>query len=274
MFFLRVVDFTFFHGSFQSSYPSWEPSSDGKQFFSTLKTFKEQKFREQGIRPGYISPNQTPQWAPIFQGQGDPNSYFSREMGPNISRSAYQLDCLWLIDPVYKNHPYILDWYYTSFHHHNPQDIESGAGPVDVDMWDPPELTRDPVQYDDNWGSFFEDRNGSNLEASTSAPLLRGSVLQHRDSSNMGTGPTGRSHWWARGVGLGPGPQTSFLEPPNFNRNDDNYSDRSFEDSQPFDWRRSNRLSKTFYMDNDEEGKFDLPFDDIYDRHSESPPNT
>ncbi|KAL8224946.1 hypothetical protein R6Q57_017503 [Mikania cordata] len=35
--------------SFQSSYPSWEPSADGKQFLSTLKAFKEQKFQEQGI---------------------------------------------------------------------------------------------------------------------------------------------------------------------------------------------------------------------------------
>nr|GEY04218.1 autophagy-related protein 9 [Tanacetum cinerariifolium] len=217
--------------SFQSSYPSWEPSADGKQFLSTLKTFKEQKFQEQGIRPGYMSLNRMPQWAPTLRGQGDPNSYFSRDTTPNISHSTYQLDCLWLIDPVHKNHPYILDWYYTSCHHRyttvNPQDIESG--PVD------------------------------DLEESQ----------------------PGRSHWWARDGGrVGPGPQSSFLEPPNFNRDDyndyhDNFSDRSFENNsqqfgQPFDWGQSNGLSRTFYMDDTEGGgKFDLPFDDIYERHSE-----
>ncbi|XP_076905256.1 autophagy-related protein 9-like [Bidens hawaiensis] len=264
--------------SFQSSYPSWEPDADGKQFLSTLKAFKEQKFKEQGISPGYMIPNQLPQWAQTCPSHGDPNSYFSRETGPNVSKSFYQQDCMWLIDPVHKNHPYILDWYYTSPHHHSrgPQDIESG--PVD-DMWDPPDLSRDRPRYDENWGSFFDNRVESNLEASTSAPLSRGSVLQHHDS-----GQTGRSHWWdrgggPRGVGPGPGPQTSFVEPPNFNRDDyndyyhDNLSDRSFEEhGQPFDWgpSKSNELSKTFYMD-EIGGKFDLPFDDIYEEQSESP---
>ncbi|XP_024981209.1 autophagy-related protein 9 [Cynara cardunculus var. scolymus] len=274
--------------SFQSSYPSWEPNADGKRFLSTLKTFKEQKLQEQGIRPGYISPNRMQQWAPSLRGQGDPNSYFSREnTSQNVSKSAYQLDCIWLIDPVHKNHPYILDWYYTSCHHHH--DIESGTVEVDENManvWDPPDLRPNQNQYDENWGSFFEDRAGSNLEASTSAPLLHRSVLQHHDSGSMGQ--TGRSHWWARGGDGGGsravGPQTSFLEPPNFNHDDydghhDNFSNRSFEgeeeEDQQFDWRASNRLSKTFFMDDVEGGgKFDLPFDDIYDRHSESPPRT
>ncbi|CAH1447296.1 unnamed protein product [Lactuca virosa] len=278
--------------SFQSSYPSWEPSADGKQFLSTLKTFKEQKFQEQGIRPGgYMGPDHMQQWAP--RGQGDPNSYFSRDTrSPNISRSAYQLDCMWLIDPVHKNHPYILDWYHTSsahhHHHHHTtigqQDMESGQVDVEeslANVWDPPDLGRDRVPYDENWGSFFDDRAGSNMDTSTSAPLLRGSVLQHHDSGSIGQ--AGRSQWWARGDGpRGVGPQTSFIEPPNFTRDDyndynDNISERSFEehDHQQFDWRGENRLlSRTFYMDDIEGGNFDLPFDDIYDRHSQSPPRT
>lgn len=273
--------------SFQSSYPSWEPSADGKQFLSTLKTFKEQKLQEQGIRPGYMSTTRMQQWPPTLRGQGDPNSYFSRDTIPNISRSAYQLDCMWLIDPIHKNHPYILDWYHTSGHNHHttipPQEIESGQ--VDIEgVWDPPPvLGQGRVPYDENWGSFFDGRAGSNMEPSTSAPLLRGSVLQHHDSGSVGQ--AGRSQWWTRGGvgsrGVGPGPQTSFLEPPNFNRDDyndfhDNISDRSFgENDEQFDWRGENRLSRTFYMDDIEEGgKFDLPFDDIYERHSQSPPRT
>ncbi|KAI7735125.1 hypothetical protein M8C21_031641 [Ambrosia artemisiifolia] len=273
--------------SFQTSYPSWEPSTDGKQFLSTLKAFKERKFQEQGIRPGYISPNQLPQWAPTCPAQGDPNSYFSRDTGLNVSKTAYQRDFMWFIDIVQNNHPYILDWYYTSSHHNGSHNVESG--PIDVEnsmenVWDPPDLGRNPVQYDENWGSFFEDRMRSNLEASTSAPLSRGSVLHHHDSGIAGQ--TGKSHWWARGGAgsrrMGPGPQTSFLEPPNFNQQEDydyhdNYSNRSFEQhGQQFDLRgsKSNELSKTFYMGDIEGGKFDLPFDDIYESRSQSPPRT
>ncbi|MFS8014707.1 hypothetical protein Hanom_Chr15g01347671 [Helianthus anomalus] len=272
--------------SFQTSYPSWEPSANGKQFLSTLKAFKERKFQEQGIRPCYISPNQLPQWPPTCPAQGDPNSYFSRDTGLNVSKSAYQRDCMWFIDLVQNNHPYILDWYYTSSHHHGPRDVESA--PIEdsiANVWDPPDLGRELVPYDENWGSFFEDRIGSNLKASTSAPLSRGSVLHHHDSGNVG--PAGKIHWWARGGGVsrvmgpgpGPGPQTSFLEPPNFNQEDydyhDNDSNRSFE-QRPFDWRgsKSNVLSKTFYMDDIEGGKSDLPFDDIYESRSQSPPRT
>nr|GEW41954.1 ATP-dependent DNA helicase PIF1-like [Tanacetum cinerariifolium] len=135
------------------------------------KTFKEQKFQEQGIRPSYMSLNRMPQWASTLRGQGDPNSYFSRDITPNISHSTYQLECLWLIDPVHKNHPYILDWYYTSCHHRyttvNPQDIESG--PVD-DL----EESMPNVEI--------------NIGASTSAPLLRRSVLQQHDSGNVTPG--------------------------------------------------------------------------------------
>ncbi|KAL4558687.1 hypothetical protein LXL04_036888 [Taraxacum kok-saghyz] len=262
---------------FQSSYPSWEPTTEGKQFLSTLKTFKEQKFQEQGIRPGLAGPNQMQHWAQNLRAQGDPNSYFS---SPNISKSAYQLDCMWLIDPVHKNYPYILDWFRTSGP--GPQ---SGPRPIEestVNVWDPPDLGPDRVPYDENnWGSF---RN--NMEASTSAPLMRGSVLQHHGSgSKFGQG-AGKSQWWARGDG--PRGVTSFIEPPNFNRDDnhnysynyneddENISERSFEEheQQGFNnWRSEDRLlSRTFYLDDIEGGKFDLPFDDIYDRSSQSPP--
>ncbi|XP_076939768.1 autophagy-related protein 9-like [Bidens hawaiensis] len=262
--------------SFQTSYPSWEPSTDGKQFLSTLKTFQEQKFLEQGIRPSFISPAQ---WRPTCPAQGDPNSHFSRNTSPNVSKSTYQRDCLWFIDPVHSHHPYILDWYYTCSHRTGPRDVESVQS--DVNVWDPPDLHQDLARYDKNWGSFFDDRPASHPEASTSALPSRGSVLQHHDSGLAG--PTGKSQWWARGQrGAGPGPQTSFLEPPNFNRDEyddyhDSYSDRSFEEhGQAVDFRgsKSDELSKTRYMDDIEGGKFNLPFDDIYESRSQSPPRT
>ncbi|KAL4558646.1 hypothetical protein LXL04_036847 [Taraxacum kok-saghyz] len=77
-------------------------------------------------------------------------------------------------------------------------------------------------------------------------------------------GQAGRSQWWARG------------DDHNYNEDDENISERSFEEheQQGFNnWRSEDRLlSRTFYMEDIEGGKFNLPFDDIYDRSSQSPP--
>lgn len=339
--------------SFHGSYPSWIPDAHGKQFLSTLKTFREQKFQGHATRPGYLTPR-VQQYAPDFRDQNAPNNRFSGELAQNTVRPDYQLDSMWLIDSDQKNYPYILEWYYTSRPQYAtsvPRDNQSD--PVNEresprDVWVPPNMAQNEPPYDENWGSLFEDRSQSHLEASTSAPLFQGSVLQqHHDFGNVVQ--HARSHWWARGGPQGAAPQTSFLEPPNFNRpqgvepqtsfreppnfscpqvrepqtsfleppnfnrplgaesqtsfleppnfnhqqgvvpqrsfleltnfnqNDcnnfyDNFSDRSLdEQEQHLDWRSSNRLSRTFYMDDLEGGEFNLPFDDIYSRHSQSP---
>ncbi|KAA8550764.1 hypothetical protein F0562_002448 [Nyssa sinensis] len=266
--------------SFHGSYRSWDPNSQGKLFLSTLRSFREQKLRGQETRLAY-SPPRMQQWTPNLRGQSDRNNFFRRETPHNIPGSGYQLGSMWLIDIDQKNYPYILDWYYTSRPHHatdNSRDVPSG--PFDDaeegarDFWMPSHWTRNEAAYVENRRHLFEDRSQSHLEASTSAPLFQESVLQHQESSNMAH-PTS-SHWWARSHLHGVEPQTSFLEPPNFNCNtlnyyDDNFLDRSLEEEeQHLDWRSSNRLSQTHFMDYLEMGELNLPFDDIYSRPSES----
>ncbi|KAK2978705.1 hypothetical protein RJ640_026923 [Escallonia rubra] len=273
-----IADFTVdVEGVGHSSYPSWQSNAQGKQFLSTLKTFREQKLQGQGTRPAYLSPRMQ-QWAPNLRGQYEGNGFFSRDMPQNVPLGGYQLGSLWLIDSDQKNYPYILDWYYTSGPHHeteNPRDVPS----VSIDL--PEETPQDswmPSNSRQNWGHLFEDRLRSHMEASTSAPLFRGSVLQHHDTGNAARATS--SHWWARNHPQGVEAHASFLEPPNFNQNAtdnyfDNFSERSWEEQeQHLDWRSSShRLSQTFYMnDLGGGGEFDLPFGDIYSRHPPESP--
>ncbi|XP_059660372.1 autophagy-related protein 9 [Cornus florida] len=271
--------------SFQNSYPSWVPNAQGKQFLAALRNFRDQKLQMQGTRPSY-SPSRVQQQSPspYLRGQGDRTSFFSREMRHNIPETDCELGSMWPINTDQRNYPYILDWYYTAQPHHlsnNSGDVP--AGPFDADeegpkdFWTPSHLARNEARYEDSWGGLFENRSESHLEASTSAPLFRESVLHHHDSHDVPH--SSRSHWWARSNPHGVDPQTSFLEPPNFNHTtsdnyNDNISNRSLEEEeQHLDWRSSNRLSRTYYMDDLDGGEFNLPFDDIYSRPSESPTN-
>ncbi|CAA0832170.1 autophagy 9 (APG9 [Striga hermonthica] len=256
--------------SFQIAYPSWEPNPDGKQFLKSLKKFRDQKL------PGHHRTH-SPNYRNL--GSTDRNSFlFSREMNPTSSpQNLRSSESTWLIEVEHKNFPYILDWYYTSQNHdrkekdeENPTTPPSGNyenAPKD-EFWTPPPnlIIRHNPKYDENWDDDedpFEDHR--HLEASTSAPLFQESVLQHHEPD--GAEKPARSHWWARTQLQGPGPQTSFLEPPIFYREAsreiyENFSDRSMEE-QELELGNS-RLGGTFYMDDLGSGDFNLPFDDIY----------
>ncbi|GMY06217.1 autophagy-related protein 9-like [Fagus crenata] len=266
--------------SFQSSYLSWEPNAQGNQFLSNLRTFREQKLQGQGIRQAY-SPSRIWRGSPIFRGRGDRNSFLSRELPHNNSPgTGYRLGSLWLIDADQRNHPYLLDWYYASRPNHVTGNSRDGPPePFEAteqhpgDYWMPSNLTQNEPRYEEYWRDHFEDRTQSHLGASTSTPFFQDSVLRHHDSSNLAN-PT-RSHWWARSGPHSAQPQTSFLEPPDFNRQtsndyDDNLSERS-SNEQRLDWRDDKKLSRTTYMDDLEAGEFNLHFDDIYSRPPETP---
>ncbi|KAK8476143.1 hypothetical protein V6N11_008458 [Hibiscus sabdariffa] len=103
-------------------------------------------------------------------------------------------------------------------------------------------------------------------------PFFRESVLQHHDTNE--TTHQARSCWWLRTGSHGAEPQTSFLEPPDFNHYPsnhpyDNFSERSVEEQDQFlDWR----LSRTTYLDDLEGGEdVNLHFDDIYSGPPETP---
>lgn len=267
--------------SFCSCYPSWEPSSQGKLFLSTLEKFREQQLQVQALRPAYATCRMQ-QFTPNYRIPNDRNSYLSREMPFNYLGTGYQLSSISPMDGELKEFPYILDWYYTSRPLHSTHGSRemppSPSGTVDEcnnDLWMSPNLTQNEATKGQTWRPLFEDTASNQLEASTSAPLLRESLLQHQDFNSIAHPTT--SQWWARspphGAGPGPGPETSFLEPPNFNRGrshySDNLSDKSLEEQEHLEWS-SGRLSRTFIMMDDDGGDFNLPFDDIYTRHSQS----
>ncbi|XP_073284620.1 autophagy-related protein 9-like [Primulina huaijiensis] len=268
--------------SFQIAYLSWEPDAEGKQFLAALKTFRDQKMQVQGTTNAYFSSDLQQQY-PNFGGFGSPNSFFPRETPLNVVGGCNQFGSMWLIDVEQKNLPYILDWYYTSQNHDRDNNSRGNTSRPIIkspkDFWIPSNVTHKKTKYDENWDSLFEDRVQSHLEASTSGPLFRESVLQHHDSNS--TKHPAKSQWWARTrfQGPGPGPQTSFLEPPNFFRGAsrdpyDKFSESSMEEreqeqEQPLDLRNSRGLSRTFYMDESDVGEFKLPFDDIYENSSD-----
>lgn len=222
------------------------------------------------------------QGSPNLRGPGDRNTFCSREM-PHTT-PGFHLGSLWLLDEYQRNHPYLLDWYYTSRPHTSSiYTREAATVPLEAteqhtrDYWMPASVTQNQPRYDDEfWEHNYQGRSESHLGASTSTPFFRESVLQHHDSSNFAH-PT-RSHWWDRSSPHGVQPQASFLEPPDFNRYTHNYydnlSERSLEEEeQHLDWRSSRRLSRTTYMDDDLEagGNLSLHFDDIYSRPPETP---
>ncbi|XVF21605.1 hypothetical protein REPUB_Repub12eG0104400 [Reevesia pubescens] len=268
--------------SFQSSYPSWEPDAQGKQFLSNIRTFREHKLQGQGARHGY-SPGRLWHGSPL-RAYGDRNGLLSREMQQNIPGTGYNLGSLWLIDADQKNHPYLLDWYYTSRPHHvTSYRRDTATSPFEPaeqqhgDYWGPTNMTHNEARDKEYWAQHYDDRSQSHLEASTSAPFFHDSVLQHHDTNDLAH--HARSHWWARSGSHGAHPRTSFLEPPDFNRYSsddhyDNFSERSVEEQERFlDWRDSRRLSRTTYMEDDIEagGDLTLHFDDIYSQPPETP---
>ncbi|KAK2455338.1 autophagy-related protein [Trifolium repens] len=274
--------------SFQSSYPSWEPNAEGKQFLLNLRTFREQKLSSRNVNRQGFSPLRTWRGSPNInmRTNGDNRSRFiSREMSNSTFVTGNHLGSLWLIEANNQNnHPYLLDWYYTS----GPRDVTSRYVPTDPfeetrhhsTDWMPSNLTRNEPQYDEYINEYHDDRAASQLGASTSAPIFRESIIQDQDSNDNLHHPT-RSHWWARSHHQqGDGhDRTSFFEPPNFNHEIayNNYNDKlsdigseNHEQEQELYWRESDyhRSSHTVHIDDLESGELNLHFDDIYSRHS------
>ncbi|XP_010255319.1 PREDICTED: autophagy-related protein 9-like [Nelumbo nucifera] len=262
--------------SFQSTYPTWEPNTQGKQFLATVHSFREKKLQGQGILQGQ-SPPRILQCSPNPRGRTDMHRFFSRDgLYSNVGglpRTGNQLGSVCLVRAEQKDHPYLLDWYYTSRPPCAANNSNLHPEVAKEDIWMPfhnSTAQMDP-SLEENWRYPLEDRLQSHLGASSSsAPFFRESVFQHSDGGHP-EHPT-ENHWWARSGPNSGGAQTSFLEPPNFDHHTgtyhhDNFSDRSSEQEQHLDWRNSRMLSKTVYMDNyDLDTEFNLPFNDIYSK--------
>ncbi|KAJ1416581.1 Autophagy-related protein 9 [Sesbania bispinosa] len=269
--------------SFQSSYPSWEPNAQGKQFLLNLRTFREQKLRLHGNRHT-LSPPRMWRDSPNMGSNGDSNRFISRAMPYNTLATRNHLDSLWLTEANQNNHPYLLDWYYTS----QPHDATLRDVPLEPygvaedhsrEYCMPTNLTQNEAGYEEYSNEYHEDRASSHLGASTSAPIFREDLIQDQDYNELPH--TTRSHWWARSRPQDGQAQTSFFEPPDFNHQTtyhyyDKFSDKVSEDQdqeqeQHFYWRDYNKLSRTTCTDDLEAGEFNLHFDDIYSRPPETP---
>ncbi|XP_026407147.1 autophagy-related protein 9-like [Papaver somniferum] len=259
--------------SFHSSYPTWEPDAAGKQFLSTLRSFRDQNLPGR-TRQEFRYPRN---W------QLNLNLRNQGNMG-GIPITGYQLGSLWIVDSDQNSHPYLLDWYYTSRFPHTLNDSEDIPPPTEMerdrDIWRPNNQagTQAGPRFEQNWGFHLdEERARTPMEPSTSTPSFRESVLQQHNTGHLER-PV-ENHWWARNDhNSGGGTQASFLEPPVFNHQmleniHENYSDRSSEEQeQRLDWRNSQLLCRTTCIEEDVAGAdedFNLPFNDIYYTPSE-----
>ncbi|KAK7284106.1 hypothetical protein RJT34_18845 [Clitoria ternatea] len=267
--------------SFQSSYPSWEPNAQGKRFLLNIRTFRDEKLQVHGNIHAF-PPLRAWRGSPNIGSNGNRNRFIPREMPSSTFVTGNHLDSLWLIEANQHNHPYLLDWYYTS----QSPDMnlrDPSAEPFGVtehrsrECWITSNLTQNETGYEEYSNEYHADRAASHLGASTSAPIFRESQIHGQDYNELSHST--RSHWWARSHPQGGQAQTSFFEPPDFNHNTtydcyDKFSDRGLEDQdqeQRLYLRDHHKLSRTAYMDDLEAGEFNLHFDDVYSRPPETP---
>lgn len=297
---MHVVIFFLACGSFHLSYPSWEPSAQGKQFLSTLRLFKEQKLRYYSTRNSY---SQSAMWRGNTTFREQRGDLFSSDGQRNPSVIGYDLGGLWPIDAYQERHPYILDWYYTSVpkHHAASSMREAPDVTIDVethdDIWNLTQSTNQVLEHKNFWEHTFDDRAQSGMGASTSTPFLQESVLQRNDFNNTLPREGMKTQWWERtekprqdqpqSSFIEPPayeyinqrqPQDSFLEPPQFNNVNRNYTSNSYldniseksleEQEQYLDWRNSSHhLARTTFIDDiEDDGGIQLHFDDVYSK--------
>lgn len=237
-------------------------------------------------RRGHVyRPHEMYQGSRNLVGHRDRNGIFPRELPRRNSAAANWTDILWL-DEHQGNFPYLLDHYYAN----TPQDIANYSGDTPEEpselidqnsrvYWMPPNFTQREGRYDEDYwkDDDFEDRSQTNLGASTSAPILRESIFQPRDFNSGNPGI--KTRWWDRNTVSREQPQTSFMDPPDFNRfttvknHYDNISERSSEEEQQhMEWSHFGKLSRATYLEEDiETGEVDLHFGDVYSRTPETP---
>ncbi|OAY75874.1 autophagy-related protein 9 [Ananas comosus] len=266
--------------SFQSTYPSWEPSEHGRRFLFNLQKFKEQKMRHTSNQE--YSTSQIHRLSSTIRSHGDNliHRFPSRSMRPPDN-----FDSLLSVNLDQRAQPYLLDWYYTSPPANADNSEESPSPPNEAAIRN--KALSEIEEEDDSWAPRFSDRVQSHLEASTSNSFLRNEAYHHHNLEQHAF-----NKWWDRTVPQSSDPQTSFLEPPvfnhhsipnhNFSHHSDDVSYRSMEEQEENDgggrgggsegeWPNSNSLSRTRYIeDSDQEEEFGLHFADTPERNEGS----
>jgi autophagy-related protein 9 len=275
--------------SFQSVYPSWEPNADGKHFLSNLQKFKEKQIRQQALAQyqameasGFVAGTRGQRDDTFQQLNSDIHGHAEATLPP-----VYNPSPLGLLDTDQRTHPYILDWYYMC---HPPLSDRAEAPqfehafPETGVSTSPPARETSEIEEVGEWDYELYERVQSHLGASTSSALFWNTPVKHH-----GTEDNTNSNWWAHAPAYPSGPESSFIEPPEFgnqymtdphsSNNSGDTSEGSTEDLEQSNgrsssvWRSPQALSKTRYMvDSDIEEGLSLHFADVHqkdedDRH-------
>lgn len=255
--------------SFQCTYPTWESSDDGRQFLSTLQNFKEKQ-----IHQGRLQDNShTWTWQAI-RGLRVRHEIIHRFPSGNVfsgnggfPRYDHHPGSVWLTNHEQRNHPYILDWYYTSKpleDPENPEDSPSSEKEIAFESIQDFHATQSnlPTEVkntDQSWDLPFSDRLQSHIEASTSGSLFKNSAPQDLDRHIM------HHRWWDRTALTSSVAQASFLEPPSFGHHDYSHHSDDVHGSGGEYLGNLQRLSETSDVGEADDEVLDLPFVDSYD---------
>lgn len=277
--------------SFQSVYPSLVPHADGKQFLHNLQKFKERQIRQQAI-----AQYQAMEASGFIDSTGQRDDIF-HQLLPSVIRNhadaipppAYNLGPLGFLDTDQRTQPYILDWYYTC---HSPDldRIEAPhfdeASPETGPNTNPLARGTSEIEEAGNYYSDLYGRTRSHIGTSTSSALFGHAPVKHYGKEDNFTG-----NWWETAPASSPGPQGSFLEPPEFGNHIMTGSSHSSHQSGDMSegsvggleqshsrssssWRNPQGLSKTRYMDDsDMEDGLGLHFADAPRNYEDDRPS-
>ncbi|XP_073102874.1 autophagy-related protein 9 isoform X2 [Elaeis guineensis] len=262
--------------SFQSAYPTWEPSAHGQKFLSTLRNFRQSQAHQETDQNYLLT--RTWQFAPHLRGQGDAMHRFTLQKGlchnGDVPKTGHHLGPFLLSNPDQRT--YLLDCYYVSKPVDMGEDLKDSPPSPNKIAFDADqgsfsahnELRTEINDKDESWGPLSE-RQQSYLDASISSPLFRNNVHQHQDPEHHTVTP-----WWARAIPQSSGLQTSFLEPPSFGHHNyghhsddinDGTSEQQDSTNGSTNWSNLHNLSKTTCMDESDSAEpLNLPFVDDY----------
>ncbi|RCV42108.1 hypothetical protein SETIT_9G189200v2 [Setaria italica] len=196
--------------SFQSTYTSWQPNPDGKQFLCNLQRFKEKQIRKytfQAMEDSQLRSSIGQSGGSIF------HRLLSREvfLGNGI---IYNFSPLGLLDTDQRAYPYILDWYYTCHSERLGRDVDSSTHRDEPgeDIW-PPLTGSKPlteIEEEEIWDSNLYERARSHLEASTSSAFFQRATFKRQGREQNSTS----CPWWAQASIRRTDPRDSYVEPP------------------------------------------------------------
>lgn len=207
--------------SFQSTYTSWQPNPDGKQFLCNLQRFKEKQIRKYTFQIMDDSRLQS-------SSRGQNSNFFHRLLPRDIfpgNGTIYNSSPLGLLDTDQRAFPYILDWYYTCHTEYSGRDGDSSSHHEEAssepgDLWPALSMPLTKIEEEQIWGSDLYGRARSHLEASTSSAFFQRATFKHQGREQNSTS----CPWWGQASAYPTDRRDnfvkpacdSFIEPPDF----------------------------------------------------------